>query len=372
MVWGFWLTYFGFVALVLALRYSILPHIEDYRADIERLASQGLGQTVSIGRIEASWEGINPDLSLLDVRVADQEGRQALSFSRIEAILSWWSVPSAQLKLRLLRIDEPTLNLRRDGAGHIFIAGIPLSQEQSDNDLSDWVLAQRRIRIRGASLVWDDELRKAPPLVLRDLNLALDNDGNKHRFGLTAFPPEALASRIDLRGDFRGADIDRLESWSGKAFAEIDYADLAVWRQWIDYPVALPHGRGALRTWLGFADGGLRDITADIALQDVSLRLAQDLPTLELDHMSGRIGANFTGPVSWSADAALNWRRARSPGGRVRVARSSVSNPPISMSNGSLMQMTSLSAVPAPAGSICRRWPVWPSTCPSMRNPGSC
>jgi uncharacterized protein (TIGR02099 family) len=294
MVWGFWLIYFGFVVLVLALRYSILPHIEDYRVDIEHLASQALGQTVSIGRIEASWEGINPDLSLLDVRVADQDGRQALAFSRIQAILSWWSVPSAQLKLRLLRIDEPILNLRRDSAGHISIAGIPLSQEQNDNDISDWVLAQRRIRIRGAALVWEDELRKAPPLVLRDLNLALDNDGKQHRFGLTAFPPEALASRIDLRGDFRGADIEQLESWSGKAYAEIDYADLAVWRQWIDYPVALPHGRGALRTWLGFAEGGLRDITADIALNDVSLRLAQDLPLLELDHMSGRIGANFT------------------------------------------------------------------------------
>ena len=125
------------------LRYSILPHIEDYRSDIERLTSQGLGQSISIGRIEASWQGINPDLTLFDVRVADAQGRPALAFTRIEAILSWWSVPNAQLELRLLSIDEPTLNLRRASDGHIFIAGIPLRQEQNDSDVSDWILGQR-------------------------------------------------------------------------------------------------------------------------------------------------------------------------------------------------------------------------------------
>jgi len=293
LVWGFWLGYFGFVVLVLALRYSILPHIENYRSDIERLASQGLGQNISIGRIEASWEGIHPDLTLLDVRVADSEGRPALAFSRIEAVLSWWSVPSARLQLRLLRIDEPTLNVRRDGVGRFFIAGLPLNTTQSNNDVADWVLAQRHIRIRGATLVWEDEMRQAPALILEDVNFALDNDGKNHRFGLTALPPEGLAAKLDIRGDFRGTDLDRMALWSGQAYAEIGYADLAVWRQWIDYPVSLSRGRGALRTWFGFAKGGLREITADVALRDVELRLAQDLPTLDLEHVSGRIAGRF-------------------------------------------------------------------------------
>ena len=231
LVWSFGLVYFGFVVLVLALRYSVLPQIESYRPEIERLASRTLGQDISIGRIEASWAGINPDLTLLDVRVADAEGRPALAFSRIEAVLSWWSVPSAQLKLRLLRIDQPTLNLRRASDGRIFIAGIPLNPQSNDSDVSDWILAQRRIRISGATLVWQDELRDAPALVLDQLDLALDNDGSRHRFGLTAQPPAALASAIDVRGDFHGSAIAAMESWSGQAYAQIAYADLAIWRQ---------------------------------------------------------------------------------------------------------------------------------------------
>ncbi|MBA3998709.1 MAG: TIGR02099 family protein [Candidatus Accumulibacter sp.] len=294
LLWAALALYFGFVLLVLALRYSVLPNIEHYRADIERLASNGLGQTVSIGRIEASWDGINPDLTLSDVRIADAEGRPALAFSRVETVLSWWSVPALQLRLRLLAIDEPTLNLRRSADGRIFVAGIPLNQENSDSDVSGWVLAQQRIRIRGATLVWEDEQRQAPALVLEDVNFGLDNNGRHHRFGLSALPPEALAARIDLRGDFRGRDLDTLGAWKGQLFAEVDYTDLAVWQQWIDYPVALPQGRGALRAWIDFADGAPRGLTADLALQDVRLRLSPRLPALALEHMQGRLTAKLS------------------------------------------------------------------------------
>ena len=293
LVWCFWLAYFGFVVLVLGLRYVVLPHIEDYRADIERLASQGLGQSVSIGRIEATWAGINPDLTLLDVRIADADGLPAIAFSRVEAIFSWWSVPNAKLQLRLLSIDEPTLNIRRDRSGRFSIAGIFVNQEQSNNDVSGWILAQKRIRIRGATVVWEDELRNAPALALEDLDFALDNDGKHHRFGLTALPPEGLASKIDLRGDLLGRDVDQLGLWSGQAYAEFGDIDLAVWQQWVDYPITLPQGRGALRAWLGFSGGALRNVAADVVLQDMSLRLTPELPLLALERMSGRLAVSF-------------------------------------------------------------------------------
>lgn len=289
LAWAGGLLYFAFVLLVLVLRYSVLPNIENYRGDIEQRVSQALGQTVSIGRIEASWAGLNPDLTLLDVRVADAQGRPALAFSRVETVLSWWSVPSLQLRLRQLSIDEPTLHLRRATDGQIFIAGIPLRHAEADDSVSRWVLAQQQIRIRGATLVWEDALRNAPALVLEDVNFGLDNSGHRHRFALTALPPVALAAKLDVRGDFKGDNLDRLPSLEGKLFTEIAYADLAVWRQWIDYPLTLPNGRGALRAWLSFADGAWRDATADLALEDLSLRLASDLPTLDLEHIVGRL-----------------------------------------------------------------------------------
>ena len=188
--WAAVLLYFGFVVLVLALRYSILPNIEQYRPGIEQLSSRALGLQVNIGRIDASWLGLSPDLTLSNVQISDAEGRPALAFSRIEAVLSWWSVPKATLKLRLLRIDEPVLHLRPDAKKKKIITDIPLADSnENDGQVSDWGRAQRRIRINGATVVWEDEKRKAAPLILEDLNFALDNDGRRHRFGLTALPP---------------------------------------------------------------------------------------------------------------------------------------------------------------------------------------
>jgi hypothetical protein len=204
---GLLLLYFAFVLLILALRYLILPNIESYRPEIERQVSQALGLSVGIGGIEASWQGLNPDLILSDVRIADAQGQPALAFSRVESVLSWSSLPRLQLRLSLLRLDEPTLHLRRDVDGQFYVAGIAVNQQGSDNGVADWVLAQKRIRINGATVVWEDARRNAPPLILEDLNLALDNDGRKHRFGLTALPPAELASKLDLRGDFHGRSM---------------------------------------------------------------------------------------------------------------------------------------------------------------------
>ena len=70
--WGLFAAWLAFAALVLALRYGVLPKVADYRAEIEQAASRAVGQPVRIGRIEARWQGLNPDLILDDVVIADR------------------------------------------------------------------------------------------------------------------------------------------------------------------------------------------------------------------------------------------------------------------------------------------------------------
>jgi uncharacterized protein (TIGR02099 family) len=299
--WGFCVVYFLFIGLVLSLRYVILPRVDAFRPAIERAIGDGIGRKVSIGRIKAGWRGIRPNLTLRDVTVGDGQGRPALELGRVETALSWWSVPRLRFILSMLRVEAPTLHLRRDEDGRCFIAGIPLAGGEGRSGgrggLSSWALDQRRIRIDGATLVWKDDLRGAPALPLAEVNFALDNDGRRHRFAFTARPPGELASRIDVRGDFRSPGLAALgenRGWHGQAFAEVDYIDLAAWSRWLDYPIALPRGRGAARAWLGFAGGGVREATADVALRDLSLGFAGDLPALDLESLSGRLQASFS------------------------------------------------------------------------------
>lgn len=301
LAWAAFVLWLLFVALVLVLRFAVLPRIADYRGDIERAATVAIGQPVSIGSIEARWRGLNPDLVLDDVVVADRQGVPAFSLSRVEGVMSWQTLLRWRPTLALLAFDRPVLHVRRDANGRITVAGIA-TEGESDPAFAEWVLEQKRIRIRDATIVWEDRQRKAPPLVLEDLQLALDNSGRRHRFGISAVPPENLAARIDVRGEVRGDLGEALEHLSGKVFVELDYADLAGWRAWVDYPVHLPQGRGAVRVW-GDLDEGEGKVTADLALEELRIRLGRKVPELDLSSLRGRLQGSYRADA-WSLAAS--------------------------------------------------------------------
>ena len=156
--------------------------------------------------------------------------------------------------------------------------------------MSDWLLRQHEIAIRDASITWHDELRGAPQLALQHVDFRFENDGNHHRFGLRAVPPAALATPLDVRGDLTGRTVTTLAQWNGQVFAQLDYTDIAAWRTWVPFPVYFPHGAGAVRAWVGLKNGELAQITADVQLSQVTTRLGEDLPELDLAELKGRVG----------------------------------------------------------------------------------
>ena len=290
LAWTGLLLHFAFGSVVLALRYVVLPQIETYRPDIERALTAALHLPVSIRSIDAGWQGLRPSLTLNGLEVRDKANRPALVLDHVEADIGWSSLVFLEPRLHRLEIASPQVDIRRDAKGRLHVAGLEVNAQASDDDFADWLLAQNRVVVRDAVVTWNDELRGAPPLTLTRLNFDLRNSGSRHRFGLTADPPRQMAARVDIRGDFKGRDLDVLESWKGEIYAELDYADLAVWRTWVDYPFELPQGSGGLRLWLGFAAKKLTTLSADVRLANVQLRLAKDLPLLDIVGIEGRIG----------------------------------------------------------------------------------
>ncbi|MDD5296093.1 MAG: YhdP family protein [Rhodocyclaceae bacterium] len=287
--WTLAAAWFAFAILVLSLRYIVLPHIQDYRQDVAALLSDSLGLKVDISGISAGWRGLQPDLRLAGMQIYDRQGRPALAFDSVEAELSWSSLWHANLVLARLEIAAPSLSVRREADGRLYIAGILLNTEAEGTGFSDWLLAQQRIVIRDARIAWSDARRGAPTLDLSHVNLLLENSGRHHRFGFTAEPPPGMAARLDIRGDLRGRDMTRLTEWQGQVYAATAFADLAVWRQWLDYPLQLPQGSGAMRLWLDVGQGRLVSVGGDLALSNVRLRLARDLPELNLLRLAGRL-----------------------------------------------------------------------------------
>ena len=289
------LVYFALAVLFLVLRYAILPNIDLYKSDIERVAGHALGSRVTIARLAASWHGVRPALSLAEVRLHDAAGREVLALPQVEATLGWWSVAAFEPRFASLEIMAPRLAVRRGRDGVIEVAGIRLDPNKSEGGGADWLFRQREIVIRDGRVDWTDELRGTPPLALEGVTLALLNRWGTHHFALQATPPRALGSPLDVRAQFRhrfGERPSDVRRWKGELYADLRDVDLGAWKRFVDYPIQLERGRGSLRAWVSFDQARLAGFTADLALAGVHARLGKDIAPLQLARVSGRLSAH--------------------------------------------------------------------------------
>jgi uncharacterized protein (TIGR02099 family) len=305
----FWLLvtgYFIFGMLLLVLRYAVLPGIDGYKPDIEKLASGAIGRPVSIAKLEADWRGLRPHLILSGVEIHDKRGQQALVLPKVSATLAWTSLMVLDLRFERLAIDQPDLGIARDADGNLTVGGIFLDTHKSgDGKGLDWLLSQREIVIRDGRLRWSDAKRAAPELVLNGVDFVLTNRWRRHRFALRALPPASFAGPLDLRADFKhpyfSDRISDVSQWTGEVYADVQNTDLTAWKAYIDYPVDIAQGHGAVRAWLNFDRAKIADFTADLSLSNVSTRLRQDLQPLDLTRVSGRISMRETSGGNGSA-----------------------------------------------------------------------
>ena len=315
----------------LLLHWGILPHIQQWRGEIEARASQALGVPVRIGNIEVRSSGWVPAFELRDVRLLDAQQRTALALPRVMAAISPRSLLALELRFAQLLIDGAQLEIRRDAQGRIFVAGLPLegATAGAEGGAADWFFKQSEVVIRGGSLRWTDEQRAAPPLVLGDVQLVVRNRLHRHDIRLDATPPASWGDRFTLVGRFGApllAQRGDWRHWSGAAYASLPRADVRELRQHVALPFELSEGKGALRGWFELERGQLRGATVDLALRAVSLRLDASVDPIAFERIDGRLTATrddqgvalaarhfsfVTGDaIAWpQGDMSLAWRQ---------------------------------------------------------------
>ncbi len=288
-----WLIIIVLASSVLAMRYLVLPHIDDYKDKIAQSVSEAVGQKVTIDHIDAGWDGLNPHLTLRKVELYDKQNRPALSLDNIETSLSWLSIPLFEPRLSLLIINQPELTVRREADGTLFVAGISMSGPARP-EFPNWLLRQSRIDVINATILWQDDMRKAPPLTLNKLNMQIVSPAwesliGHHRFSLRATPSAGTSQPIDLRGNIYGHDVSQINQWRGTIYARLEGTDIAAWRSWVSYPFDLSEGFGAAQFWLSFSKGQVQKVTSDVILNNVRTRLSKSSAEASLRNLSGRL-----------------------------------------------------------------------------------
>lgn len=284
-----WVLFFA--SVVVALRWWILPNIDQYRPAIETKISQTLGQKVAIHKIESGWLGLRPHLKLEQVVVHDQAGVPTLAFEHVDTTLSWVSLLVAELRLHRLEITRPRFELKREADGLIYVTGFThaINDPTTPHDFGNWILKQESIQLNHATVEWRDYLRGAEPLVLTDVGVRLVNSGKHHRFGFVADAPKELASTFDVRGDFYGVTFERWHEWSGHLYTDLGTTNISAWHAWVDMPYTVSQGTGAMQLWTEFKQGRPVGLSAQVQMQKVRARLGKNLPELDLAQLAGHL-----------------------------------------------------------------------------------
>ena len=272
----------------LVVRYALLPDIDRWRDDIAQQASAALGVPVTIGAIEADWSAFRPRLHLRQVTLDGPQGAPALRLDQVDATLAWSSLLKFTPYFHRLEIGEPTLHVARDASGAMSVAGIALDPGAGDGRALGWLLAQRQIVVRKATVIWSDAHRAAPPLTLEAADLRLVKGFTHHRAALRFIPQGQIADAVDVRAELRADASVPVREWSGALYGQVSAASLAALAPWVDLPGELA-GHGDVTAWAQLDSGRIAAVTADVALREAKVRLGDDLPPLRLDEVAGRV-----------------------------------------------------------------------------------
>ncbi|RZL96409.1 MAG: TIGR02099 family protein [Variovorax sp.] len=305
----------------------IVPRIGDYRGALEAQASKAIGVPVRIGAITAGSGGLFPSFELRDVVLHDRNQREALKLARVVASVSPRSI--WKLSFEQLYIESPEVDVRRDAAGKLHVAGLDMSSEASgETRAADWFFSQREFAVKGGTVRWTDEQRGAPPILLGDVSFVARNSARRHTMRLDATPPEGWGERFTLRGLFRQPLLSvrsgNWQTWDGQIYAELPHSDVTRLGQYVTIDARIREGNGALRVWADLDDGQISGGAVDLALARVDAVLGPKLEPLVLRAVTGRLAGSKTEDSFQFSTTNLQFDTAegmRWPGGNLSFQR---------------------------------------------------
>ena len=295
------------VLFLLMLRFALPAWINHHPQDLTDTLTQQLGLPATADRIDTEWSGWNPRLTLHHFRLYAAGANDAdaeLHFPEVTMLLDWRSLLRQTVLLRALRIEAPTLTMRRDKNGNIFVGGILLGNNDNADSLdipplARWLRQQDMIEINRGALIWHDEQKNAPPLSIHNLNFHGERKRDDYWVGIRGTSSDVNNS-VDDRStvlDIR-ARIDRREENvpSVEWYARFEHLNFPHLTQWFDLPITMKRGVGGLQAWGRITHGHLDQLTFDINLNDALADLTPEAndnhrSTFELRHAEGRITA---------------------------------------------------------------------------------
>jgi uncharacterized protein (TIGR02099 family) len=209
--WSYFLTAILLILLAVLVQSgrSFSHLLGDYNQNIADYASSKLNAKVSIGSIEAEWNGLKPNLVIQDFSISSQADQPIATFKQAKLRLDMLeSLLNFRLVWAHLVLTQVELSFVQTPEGHWHIPGLPRrtgeKQEVKLDSLIDMLLLSSRIEFQRSHLTF--QFTSGQQVVLDSPSLLLENAKDFHRLALQVDVDEQVRSVyliMEGRGDPR-------------------------------------------------------------------------------------------------------------------------------------------------------------------------
>lgn len=287
------------VAVFVVIAHVITPYLNSHRADFEKWASELLETPVKIDKVQVSWYGYQPEISLNNVTILNKEAKKPLL--QIQKLSIFFSIPQSLWQQKLvpigIMITGTDVNLYESATGEITVQGFPslggfdnqpYQSETKFTDIINWLSKEPRLILRHVNIAYRGHSSQRKLFTL--YNLSMENDGLHHTVVGKGILHQALPTELTLAIQWEGEKAD-LGQIKAKAYLYISGFSLTQWLKeptWKGWKVA--QGIASAKIWGIWEQGTFQKIQSNFQVYDVILHAIATKSEYRLNRVSGDIG----------------------------------------------------------------------------------
>ena len=279
------------VAIVLAAGRLWVPILGDYRTELEALATDVLHKTVTIGRIEGTWRGLNPVFKLQDVAIT--EPGRAVAALAIDEIWIGIDVKNSlhdqRLLLESIDLIGVDVTVIRDPDGNFHIDR--MTHDPGEDTSLAGLFDIDRLSLHDSVIIYEDRHAQRHPVRFTDVTLTLDNAGEHSLLTGYAMLPPQLGHRVDIAAEIRNAG-GQPGQWGGRFYIQGQALEISQENLRMLAADVNVSGSADLRCWVDLKAGQLTRVRGELEATALQLhQQGEDAGTdYAIDRFSGRFG----------------------------------------------------------------------------------
>lgn len=269
--WSLLLLAVGLTAVRLTL-----SGIEHYKIDLAARFTEVVGAPVQIGRLGAKMRGFSPELLLKDIAVLSPLPGQKppIEFREIRLGLNLLDLVFKQelLSSAWVSVVGAKLTVKRQADGEIVIVGL-----KSEGGQPQWLLQGGKYEVLHSAITWQDDLRQVKPLAFERVDLAIINNGQRHRLNMIAGLPKKLGETLTVSLDIEGNLFEPGSTFGTVYFdgKKLQLPEIAA----LEPPLggAIKSGVGDFKIWADWQQSKLVKLAGDVKLQQLNISRANNV-----------------------------------------------------------------------------------------------